>query len=273
VANIQLPALPQGVGGPDAAQLVLAINDRLRRISTALQQIDTATAAAPPASGTSTGGDAGDDAALATWLADGAPIVPDTAAREIRDVIANIPLPSTLNVGDTGLIFTATDYMHRWRFDGTQWAFLEGDASGYVVIGQGLDSTPPNGGLWGLCDGSGYNVAQPDGTLKTVPTIPMNADVFITGGAYTGINSATSPTWAAGAQTDTEAAHTHGYGVPTTSVAPGTGTLETVGDGGSFETGPGSAHSHTLSGATLNPPTVANGGLPKYIGVQFYIRR
>jgi hypothetical protein len=143
-----------------------------------------------------------------------------------------------------------------------------------VVIGQGLDSTPPNGGLWGLCDGSGYNVAQPDGTVKTVPTIPMNADVFITGGAYTGINQATSPTWAAGAQTDPEATHTHAYDVPGTSVAPGTGAPVTVGANGSFTTGPGAPHSHTLSGsAALNPPAVANGGLPAYIGVSFYIRR
>jgi hypothetical protein len=36
VAKIQLPALPQGIGGPDAVQLVLQINDRLRRIALAL---------------------------------------------------------------------------------------------------------------------------------------------------------------------------------------------------------------------------------------------
>jgi hypothetical protein len=127
--------------------------------------------------------------------------------------------------------------------------------------------------LWGLCDGSGYNVAQPDGTVKTIATLPMTGDIFITGGAYTGINAATAPTWAAGAQTDAEAAHTHAYDVPGTPISPGTGTSVTVGGSGSFATGPGSAHSHTLSNAKLNPPSVANGGLPAYIGVSFYIRR
>jgi hypothetical protein len=40
VAKIQLPALPQGIGGPDATQLVLQVNDRLRRIALAIN--DTA---------------------------------------------------------------------------------------------------------------------------------------------------------------------------------------------------------------------------------------
>jgi len=43
--SVQLPALPQGIGGPDAQALVVALNDRLRRISQALGSTGTAVVA------------------------------------------------------------------------------------------------------------------------------------------------------------------------------------------------------------------------------------
>jgi hypothetical protein len=85
-----------------------------------------------------------------------------------RDLIANIP--TFVNAGDDGRLFYATDYSHvyRWNAAGPGWIFIEGDASGYVVIGQ--PSGVPNGGLWGLCNGSTYAVAQSDGTVANVTT-------------------------------------------------------------------------------------------------------
>ena len=57
----QLPPLAQGLGGKDAAPLVLAVNDRLRRISLALAAnagaTGTAGATGPPGPA---GGDTGD---------------------------------------------------------------------------------------------------------------------------------------------------------------------------------------------------------------------
>jgi hypothetical protein len=44
----ELAPLPQGVGGSGARDLVNAINDRLRRIGTGIQQVTKVAAAAPP---------------------------------------------------------------------------------------------------------------------------------------------------------------------------------------------------------------------------------
>jgi hypothetical protein len=61
VANLQLASLPQGIGGPTAAQLVLQINDRLRRISLAFGDISGGIAGATgPAGPRGASGDSGD---------------------------------------------------------------------------------------------------------------------------------------------------------------------------------------------------------------------
>jgi hypothetical protein len=47
-AKVQLPMLPQGAGGPAAQDLVLAVNDRLRRISLGLSDLTGAAGPAGP---------------------------------------------------------------------------------------------------------------------------------------------------------------------------------------------------------------------------------
>jgi hypothetical protein len=209
-------------------------------------------------------------------------------AAQTRDVMANIP--TRLGSADAGQLFTATDYQHTYVWTGSAWEFAAGDASGYTVIGK-PDGSPPDGGLWGLCDGSAYDVAQPDGTLASVATQALTAGAFLTGDAP-GAAVASAATWAAGAKTDTEAAHTHSIDPPATAsgndsgsiaINVGTGTAVIVAshphthsvDVAAFASDVGTAHAHALSNANarLNPPSAANGGLPARVGVRFYIRR
>jgi hypothetical protein len=142
--------------------LVLAINDRLRRISTALQQIEDAAAAPSGSSATSAGDGGDDDAALATWLADCAPVA--LAPPSARDVLANIP--TGLNAGDAGRTFYATDYQHTWRWTGTAWTYGDGEVgSGFIQ----WFMVAPRSGKWQLCDGSaGISESRADGTVVLV---------------------------------------------------------------------------------------------------------
>lgn len=225
--------------------------------------------------------------ALEALIAAPAPL---TVARpEIRDLLANIP--GGFNAGDAGQLFTATDYQHRYRWTGSAWQFLEGDASGYMVMSK-PDGTAPNGGLWGLCDGSAYNVAQSNGTVISVTTLNLTtAGQFLTTDTSGVLFAATQPTWQGGAVTEAENTHVHTITPPAALVdpdtggaiiQPGSGTAITVASHPhqhtvtvtAFGSGPGTAHSHALSiNARLNPPSDANGGLPARIGVRFYIRR
>lgn len=240
-----------------------------------------------------TAGVVADDALFSAFTSDATGAIARSSVvprPEIRDVLGNIP--NGLNQGDAGQLFTATDYEHRYRWTGSAWKFLEGDASGYMVMSK-PDGTAPNGGLWGLCDGTAYNVAQPDGTVASVTTLPLSTPgTFLTGDASGAAGAASAATWAAGAVTDPENLHTHSVDPPPAAtsndngpgqdVPQGTGAVINVAahphnhsvDIAPFNSGAGSAHSHALSAtAQLNPPSAANGGLQARIGVRFYIRR
>jgi hypothetical protein len=183
---------------------------------------------------------------------------PQPAPLALRGLIAHIP--TYLDAGDDGTTFYATDYGHAYRWSGTAlaWSFLEGDCgSGFVTMGK-PDGTAPNGGLWGLCDGSTYAVAQANGTTANVTTMNLTGDVVIKGGYSTGAQqAATTPTWQAGAKTDVD-----------------TGAGQAV-QSGSGATVAAHTHQHNLSNAnaTLNAPGEANGGMPLRIGNNWYIRR
>lgn len=191
------------------------------------------------------------DLQLADFFADRSDPVP--ALPVIRDVLANIP--SGFNASADGRLFYATDHKHIYRYDGATaaWHFLEGDGSGQVVVGSPTGGAP-NGGLWGLCDGSAYLVAQDNGTTLSVTTQNLTGGVFITGDTAGAQQAATAPTFT---------------GALTTGNDSGAGTTVQSGTGATVAT---HTHTHSLS-ATLNAPSVANGGLPLRIGVHFYIRR
>lgn len=80
------------------------------------------------------------------------------------DVYANLP---TLGINDRWLVFTASDYVQSWVWNGTAWNFAPGSSSGYLlVIFPGITTLPP--GLWGACNGSTYPVTQNDATLVNI---------------------------------------------------------------------------------------------------------
>lgn len=200
-------------------------------------------------------------------------------------------LTATLGVNDTGFIVPVTDYHHTLVWNGTALAFAEGDGSGHVVMGK-PDGTAPNGGLWGLCDGTAYTVLKGDGTTSSVTTQNLTGNVFIKGAATTAAQrAADSPTWQAGAKTDqavtgiTVNNNTTGYSVTdnTTAVQSGAGTTvvqstSTNDPGhnhGITEPNAGAGHDHNLSNtnAVINPPSETNHGLPLSIQCVFYMRR
>lgn len=191
--------------------------------------------------------------------------------------VAQASIPTTgfngaaLGANDTGLLIQVTDYHHVLSWGGAAWGFWGEDTSGQVVIGP-PSGAAPNGGLWGLCDGSTYAVLQANGTTANVTTQNLTGDVFIKGAAAPGAQqAATVPTWQAGAKTD--------IGTAVIGVDSGAGTIVQAGVGTTVAT---HTHTHTDTGhqhglsnanATLNTPSETNGGLPLRIACTFWIRR
>lgn len=87
------------------------------------------------------------------------------------DLLVNIPTAS-LTVDDAGYTFSATDYIQQYQWAGTQFHFQTNSGSGYLQLFP--PTSPPTYGLWGLCDGSTYDISQDDGTTApfTTTTIP-----------------------------------------------------------------------------------------------------
>lgn len=204
-------------------------------------------------------------------------------------------LPTDLGTYDFGAVWAVTDYYHLLKWTGSTWTFQEGDGSGHVVMGK-PDGSAPNGGLWGLCDGSSYNVLNANGTLTNTATQNLTGEVFLKGAAaVAGQQAATRATWEAAAVTDNASA---GTPAGTVSQATFTGDAATARDveddittpvsvvqapytpSGSInaQTFTGSAlgnHQHVLSDANaqLKVFSEANGGLPLRISTVWYMRR
>ncbi len=181
----------------------------------------------------------------------------------------------TLTTDDTGALFDTTDYLHQYRWDGAALNFAPGDGSEYILSGSPRGG-PPLGGLWGLCNGSAYDVAQPDGTVFNVTTSDFTGDVTIMGAGSPDAAQrvASRIKWEAGAKTDTEdATHTHtvtitdalAYGAGGFGAAPG----QTVGSSVESVT-----HKHNLTDALSQSLVLGEGqGSPLRIATTWYIRR
>lgn len=103
----------------------------------------------------------------------------------------------TFYASDAGYQVNITDYAHEIIWTGSQWNFAPGDSSKFVV--PSVDGNPPSGGVWGLCDGSAYNVFEVTaGTVNIVniTTPNLTGDTFVRGGTYTGsVNPTSAPTF------------------------------------------------------------------------------
>ncbi len=188
---------------------------------------------------------------------------------------------ATLTVNDANLEIGVTDYKHVLRWSGTALDFLEGDSSGYTVEGKPA-GTAPNGGLWGICDGSTYAVLNGDGTTTNIVTRNRTDDSFVIGTApgSVGVRVATSPTWITGAQTETEATgitiDDHDDHDINTLGDHGSGTDSIVSSathGAHGVNDPEHFHILTNGNASMNPPDEVEGGLPARVAVVFFIRR
>lgn len=193
--------------------------------------------------------------------------------------------PTDLGPPDKGFLFYAADFEQLYRWDGTVWHYAPGFASQYIVGGY------PQGGLWWPCDGTAYRCSQDDGSTANISTPNLTGDVFLKGTASTGsVSAATRPTWEAAATTGNEGAHTHDVdpGVVSSAatlsgqeVQSGTGvTVASASHTHSVDvpnttSTAGTLHSHALTDALsqLKVPSEANGGLPKRIGLSWYMRR
>jgi hypothetical protein len=188
-----------------------------------------------------------------------------------RDTLANIVTPSA---NEGGYLYFATDYEHLFRWSGTAWVFAPGDmGSDYFVATHG---SAPRGGLWGLCDGTAYNVATAAGGTVSVTTPNLNSGAFLRGGAYTGaINAASRSTWEVGARTDAGGIHNHEVTPSCSLSGRSDGDVDAALCGFAIPTTNDGGHVHTLDGgdALLKVPSDANGGLPANIALTWYIRR
>lgn len=148
-----------------------------------------------------------------------------------------------LGTDDAGYLIDVTDYLHQLKWSGTALAFAPGDpGSGFVSEGK-PDGSAPNGGLWGLCDGSSYNVLNSAGTLTNTTTVDRTAATFSIGvvAASVGLRAAMDP------PASTEVMVEGNY------------------DANMSPANKGVVYEYT--------PNETNGGLPARVGVTYYIRR
>lgn len=241
------------------------------------------------------------DHSYVTWISTGAAWI-YAFGIHTRTQAELAALAALLGANDAGYLVRVSTYLHVLKWTGAAWDFQDGDGSGYVAMGKPTGAAP-NGGLWGLCDGTAYNCLNADGTLTSLTTQVLTGEVFLKGSTATAAQqAATRATWETTAKTDNESAHTHAVGTisaasavtgitvddhttaaDTTVLGAGvrvTTATHTVNDAGHTHTGAGtsaagSAHQHVLSDATaqLKVFSEANGGLPLRISTVWYIRR
>src|SRR5579864_8389654 len=128
------------------------------------------------------------------------------AAGQMACMFGSVALPTDLGINDAGFLAWEDSLKHVYRWGGGGWVFADGGAGQICAFYNSV----PNGGVWGFCDGSTYNVALANGTGTTPITSPnMTGDVFLKGGTPGPQQAATHATWDPSAKTDDESAHTH----------------------------------------------------------------
>ena len=166
-------------------------------------------------------------------------------------------MPTDLSSSDAGFRFSDQTYMHEWLWSGTAWGNAPGDPGSQFIV---MAAAAPPGGVWYPCDGAAHTCTTATGGTTSVTPPNYNGTVAaIFGGGYgETVNPATSPTLEVPAS-----ASTISESGADVAVSTGTGNQVTL-----------KTHTHnvTVSQALINPPTVANGGLPAYFTCSFWLR-
>jgi hypothetical protein len=178
-------------------------------------------------------------------------------------------VPGDLGANDAGFQFYNKHFLRLWIWNATdlQFHYADGLGAGSQVCTSGA---APSGGLWHACDGSIVSTGEDNATIGARTASPLGSgaqgDPFITGGAGGPYTNATAPTWDPAAVTDSAV----------TGIAYTSTTFQVFGAGtNAIEpplTDPGHDHALSNANAKLNPPTVANGGLPPTVSTKWWMR-
>lgn len=201
---------------------------------------------------------------------------------------------------DDGYRADIYDYGHQIGLNGVSglWAFASADSGSKYIVAS-ANGSAPQGGPWGFCNGSSYNVFEiiagvPQ--LVSVVTPNLTSDTFIRGGAFTGsADASTSPTFNPAGLTFTGTplgnhVHDSPVGVINATTAflttdTGTGGTHSRDANFTISAGSGSAAvlqtsavsagtpAGTISGSgAVSAPTVG-AGAPKSFALLFYMRQ
>lgn len=165
--------------------------------------------------------------------------------------------------------YAETDFGHVHEWTGSAWQFAMGEVNNYMV--ESSSASAPGGAPttatsttngWYPCDGGTYSVVNGDGSTTSVTTEDRNSSATVaaimTGGFNASLNPATVPTYELTEATTTELQ---------SAVVVQSGTGASVA---------GASHTHNFAIASadtpINPPSVANGGLPQYFTGSWWLR-
>lgn len=188
--------------------------------------------------------------------------------------------PTDLQGQDEGFLFFATDYTHRWRWDGTAWTLVDGIMRGtlspdtkpglgtadagflfnatdfnhtYRWSGTAWEWADPNdcsGSIsafaiaptsgWALCDGSTVDYALSDGSLDSIALPNLTTGAYLKGGVYDGV---VNPASAPGVTGTTSLAGAHNHFVNVTGSASATGSAPASNGAGAFSVA-STSHTH-----------------------------
>jgi hypothetical protein len=124
------------------------------------------------------------------WISNGAAWIYAFGVRSVAQA-AIAAFTADLTTTDVGALINVTDFTHMLRWSGSALGFAAGDTgSGYIA---GF-AVAPNGGTWGLCDGTTYSYLLADGTTASFATPNLTTAAYL----KLGISATVGPTAASG---------------------------------------------------------------------------
>ena len=187
-------------------------------------------------------------------------------------------LPTGLGTEDTGQTYYNSYFDRWWFWDGLHWHYQDGSFGAGAQCTTSSSFTPPEGGLWQVCDGSTVSCALANATIGTKIASHTEAvgsdNPTIEGGSgsTTIAQVAVAPTWDASAKTELTSLS---VSLSEGSITVQSGTGANPGNGSVSGTVSPNPHSHNLNAtnAQINPPSEVNGGLSLRISMAWWMRR